>query len=76
MDLLREFFGVGAEDDTAATQTKPAAGTADMTDEERQQARPHGPGGAEPVQEQPVVARAAAEEGQPAAPDLRRRHGR
>ena len=38
MDLLREFFGVGADDD-ASTQAKPAANTADATDEERQQAR-------------------------------------
>ncbi len=39
MDLLKEFFGVGADgDDAATTQTAPAA-NAGMTDEERQQAR-------------------------------------
>lgn len=40
MDLLKEFFGVGAEGDGAATtQAAPAGNTAGMTDEERQQAR-------------------------------------
>ena len=42
MDLLKEFFGVGADADNAAPAAKPAAPTADTaekTDEERQQAR-------------------------------------
>lgn len=40
MDLLKEFFGVGAEGDNAATtQATPAANANEMTDEERQQAR-------------------------------------
>lgn len=40
MDLLKEFFGVGADGDDAATKPAAAAGdTAQQTDEERQQAR-------------------------------------
>ena len=40
MDLLKEFFGVGAESDNAATtQATPATNATEMTDEERQQAR-------------------------------------
>src|SRR5215207_2980530 len=40
MDLLKEFFGVGADgDDAATTQAAPAGNAAGMTDEERQQAR-------------------------------------
>jgi hypothetical protein len=40
MDLLKEFFGVGAEsDDAAPAQAQPAGNTAALTDEERQQAR-------------------------------------
>ena len=42
MDLLKEFFGVGAEADDATATPKPAApagNTAEQTDEERQQAR-------------------------------------
>jgi hypothetical protein len=40
MDLLKEFFGVGAEADDAATKpAAPAGDTAQQTEEERQQAR-------------------------------------
>lgn len=40
MDLLKEFFGVGADGDDAATKpSAPAGDTAQQTDEERQQAR-------------------------------------
>jgi hypothetical protein len=39
MDLLKEFFGVGAEGDNAATTQAAPAANAEMTDEERQQAR-------------------------------------
>lgn len=39
MDLLKEFFGVGAEGDNAATTQAGPAANAEMTDEERQQAR-------------------------------------
>lgn len=39
MDLLKEFFGVGADDGDATTTQTASAGNAEMTDEERQQAR-------------------------------------
>jgi hypothetical protein len=39
MDLLKEFFGVGAEADETPQPAAPAGSTAQLTDEERQQAR-------------------------------------
>jgi hypothetical protein len=39
MDLLKEFFGVGAEADDAPKPAAPAGDTAQQTEEERQQAR-------------------------------------
>jgi hypothetical protein len=39
MDLLKEFFGVGAEADDAQKQAAPAGETAQLSGEERQQAR-------------------------------------